>query len=589
MNKDKEVDNYLVEVFSDIIRRDKSIKVNYGRLLGFIITFFPDEEKYQAHPKVIYERLKKTGVKMHQNFPQIESKKVKRDIDQILYYFKNPHKIENFLVGADGVGDPVEPAEPVDPAEQPVDPAEPGNDSPIWAEGTQVNIQQKALNNYDTKISGKKSEIKKLQDERNDPKTPEDRKNEIDNEIKGANTYIKILEKGRTAQLNVLLKEISLSPELKKLGAKKLSKRDAELLFGKDSLVDWNQPSLASDVQKFGKNSPTAKALARFFKIYEDLAEKNNKSGAAPTYKKIGYTFGDLIGIDVKNITTRDEKTAVKSTENTQTANEEILDRLKTADELQGFLAEKWENTKDAARNIDVVKTLKWIWWLAKWGGIAWFVDWSIKKILKFFCQIQKSQSGCYWVDPRAKPGDGNLSKVSSWGPKAGLQPDGKKLNCASYEAACGSCGDSEVQQKWVEECCNGRMGNSEGIDGEAVTGGLHDSTYCVDSKCSYEAKCVSVGDVLLDLFKYLGNILNPTTWSKYIKKALVALAWVALGVVGLIILSYLLKFAIRSFHHHSREPEEDNEREGEGEREGEREERGGQEERGWNYNQQYG
>jgi len=129
-------------------------------------------------------------------------------------------------------------------------------------------------------------------------------------------------------------------------------------------------------------------------------------------------------------------------------------------------------------------------------------------------CDIAKGQSGCFAIDPMN-------SKLQVVNYNKDVPND-----CYSYDLVCGGCGKGYVQPGKQEECCTAAVdANSDQRKG-----------------WNYTLRCVSPAQGMLEAINAIGTTLDPTN---LLKKILTILLYVIIGIVGVIIIYFLVKFAL--------------------------------------------
>lgn len=254
--------------------------------------------------------------------------------------------------------------------------------------------------------------------------------------------------------------------------------------------IDWDK-ELTADGQP---NINTAGEIAELNRIVDKLQGKF-RDGGILLAKKLSEVMGE-------NIT---DKTVLFETE---TDPETGRERVKDTPENQKKASETLDNF-----NKIFGSKLAMIFYLlcVMAGGTVGF--WKLwEKTIG--CDIAKGQSGCFAIDPIN-------SKLQVVNYNKNVPND-----CYSYDDVCGGCEKGYVQPGKQEECC------SAAVDANSV----------LRKDWNYTLRCVSPPQGMLEAIGAIGTTLDPTT---LLKKILTILLYVIIGIVCVIIIYFLVKFAL--------------------------------------------
>ena len=126
-------------------------------------------------------------------------------------------------------------------------------------------------------------------------------------------------------------------------------------------------------------------------------------------------------------------------------------------------------------------------------------------------CDLAKTQSGCFVIDPST----GKFDTVSMNAP----------ADCSNYDHTCGGCNGGSLQSNIESECCNSAT----------------DQSASLHKGWQYTFKCESPSDALLDIVKSIGGLFDPSN----LTKILMILLYVGLGILGVVIFFFLIKWLI--------------------------------------------
>ena len=139
-------------------------------------------------------------------------------------------------------------------------------------------------------------------------------------------------------------------------------------------------------------------------------------------------------------------------------------------------------------------------------------------------CDLAQGQSGCFAVDPANEK-----LQVVNYNAHA---PNLPGANCSDYTYTCGGCQGGWVQPGIEESCCNSSV----------------DADSNLRKGWQYTEYCVTPSQGVLEALNAIGNALDP---SNMLKKVLMILLYSAIAIVGVIILFYLIKFALSRLKRH--------------------------------------
>ena len=265
--------------------------------------------------------------------------------------------------------------------------------------------------------------------------------------------------------------------------------------------IDWNK-ELTADGQP---NINTAGEIAELNRIVDKLQGKF-RDGGISLAKKLSEVMGE-------NIT---DKTVLFETETEQGTGRK---KVKDTPENKIRASETLENFKKIFGS-----KLAMIFYLlcVMAGGTVGFWKLAEKTI---GCDISKGQSGCFAIDPMN-------SKLQVVNYNKNVPND-----CYSYDDVCGGCEKGYVQSGKQEECCT-----------EAV-----DANSDQRKGWNYTLRCVSPAQGMLEALNAIGTGLDPTN---LLKKILTILLYVIIGIVGVIIIYFLVKFALSRVKNDSKKQE---------------------------------
>ena len=264
--------------------------------------------------------------------------------------------------------------------------------------------------------------------------------------------------------------------------------------------IDWDKELTANDQP----NINTAGEIAELNRIVDKLQGKF-RDGGISLAKKLSEVMGE-------NIT---DKTVLFETET-----EKGTGRKKVKDTPENKI--RASETLDNFKKIFGSK-LAMIFYLlcVMAGGTVGF--WKLWEGT-IGCDIAKGQSGCFAIDPMN-------SKLQVVNYNKNVPND-----CYSYDDVCGGCEKGYVQSGKQEECC------TEVVDANS------------DQRkgWNYTLRCVSPAQGMLEALHAIG-MLNP---DNLLKKILMILLYVIIGIVGVIIIYFLVKFALSMVKNDSKKEE---------------------------------
>lgn len=257
--------------------------------------------------------------------------------------------------------------------------------------------------------------------------------------------------------------------------------------------IDWSQ-DLTADAQP---NINTSGEIAELGRITDKLKAKF-RDGGVSVAKKLSEVMG-------KDIT---DKTVLFETEIDPSTGRQ---RVKDDPENQQKASNALENFKKIfGSKIAMVFYLLCV--MA--GGTVGF--WELWKNT-IGCDIAKGQSGCFAIDPA-----NSKLQVVNYHSKVPSE-------CYRYTEVCGGCDKGYVQPGKAALCC------TAAVDADAKQ----------RKGWTYTLRCVSPAQGMLESLNAIGDVLNP---GNLLKKLLMILLYVAIAVIGVVVIFYLIRFAWSKF-----------------------------------------
>ena len=257
--------------------------------------------------------------------------------------------------------------------------------------------------------------------------------------------------------------------------------------------IEWDK-DLTADEQP---NINTSGEIAELGRIIDKLRAKF-RDGGVSVAKKLSKVMGE-------NIT---DKTVLFETETDPSTGRQ---RVRDDPENQKKARNALENFKKIFGS--KIAMVFYLLCVMAGGTVGFWELW--KKTIG--CDIAKAQSGCFAIDPVN-------SKLQVVNYNRNVPSD-----CYSYDDICGGCDKGYVQPGKAEQCCTATVD----ADADQRKG------------WNYTLRCVSPAQGMLEALKAIGTALDPSTM---LKKLLMILLYVAIAVVGVVVIFYLIKFALSRF-----------------------------------------